>query len=392
VTSRFGRLVVSAVAVTAVAAAAVASGCGRGAGEADQAATPPPVAVTVAPVQGVDEPVALEATGGFEAAESSEVAPETSGRVSATLVDIGDFVKTGAILVRVQGVNAGLRLDEARAAASRAESNLKLAEAQNALAQTTAARYAALVATGDVSRTVADQARTQAETAVESVNTARASLAEARAQLALAQKAVADVVVSAPFAGYIAERRVSTGEFVQPSTPVVTLVSLDPLRLRLTVSGAQAGQVAVGQAVTASVDAFAGRTFTGRVTALNPALDPQSRSLGVEARVRNPDAALKPGMFAVARIDLGRTERALLVPRRALIEDANTSSYRVFVIDKDNRARLRVVQLAARQAQDTVRITSGVAEGERVATSHLADLYDGLSVTIDGDANGASKD
>jgi len=357
---------------------------------APDSTAPTAVTVTVAPVQGVDQPITIEATGGFEAAESSDVAPETSGRVTATLVDIGDFVKAGDVLVRVQGVNAGLRLDEARAAAARAESNVKFAEAQNTLAQTTAARYAALVATGDVSRTIADQARTQAATALQSVETARATLAESQAQLAIAEKAVADVVVAAPFAGFVAERKVSTGEYVQPSTAVVTLVSLDPLRLRLTVPGAQAGQVSVGQPVIATVDAYPGRTFAGRITAINPALAAESRSLGVEARVPNRDVALKPGMFGMARIDTGRRERATLVPARALIEDANTNSYRVFVIDKDNRARLRVVQLAARQTPDIVRITAGVAEGERVATSHLADLYDGLTVTIAADEAAAA--
>jgi multidrug efflux pump subunit AcrA (membrane-fusion protein) len=84
----------------------------------------------------------------------------------------------------------------------------------------------------------------------------------------------------------------------------------------------------------------------------------------------------------VATIDQGRTRRALLVPRRAVIEDVNTNSYRVFVVDKDNRARVRVVQLAARQQGDVVRILTGIQEGERVALSNLADLYDGAEVTI----------
>ena len=358
-------------------------GCGGSAQSAAERPARPAVAVRVAPIVGIDEPVTIEATGSFEAAESSEVAPETSGRVSSTHVDVGTFVKPGDVLVRVTGVNAGLRLDEARAAAARAESAVKLAETQNTLAQTTAQRYASLVSTGDVSRTVADQARTQAETARETVNTARATLAEAQAQLALAEKAVSDVVVAAPFAGYVAERRVSPGEYVQPSTAVVTLVSIDPLRLRLAVPGVQAGQVAVGQRVTATVDAYPGRTFIGRVTAISPSLAQQSRSLGVEARVPNPGGTLKPGMFAVAQIDLGRVERAMMVPRRALIEDANTNSYRVFVIDGEGRARLRIVQLTARQLPETVRVLSGVTEGERVATSNLSDLYDGAAVTVE---------
>jgi RND family efflux transporter MFP subunit len=341
-----------------------------------------PVSVSVAPVSGQDEPVIIEATGSFSAEESSDVAPEAAGRVVATPVDVGQYVKEGAVLVRLQGIDAGLRLDQSRAAVARAEAALKLAESQNELAQTTAQRYDSLLATGDVSRTVADQARTQAATSVETVNTARASLAEAKAQLALAEKAVSDVVVLAPFSGFIAERKVSLGEYVQPSTAVVTLLKIDPLRLQLTIPAIQAGRIAVGQAVTARVESFAGRTFSGRITAVNPAISAESRSFVAEARVPNPDAQLKPGMFAVASIDQGRTERALLVPKRAVIEDANTNSYRVYVVDKDNVARLRVVQLAARQQGDAVRILSGVAEGERVATTSLADLYDGASVTV----------
>jgi hypothetical protein len=212
------------------------------------------------------------------------------------------------------------------------------------------------------------------------VATARASLAEARAQLSQAEKAVEDVVVLAPFSGYISARNVSLGEYVQPSTPVVRLLKIDPMRLQLTIPAVQAGQVALGQRVSAQVDAFPGRRFEGQITAINPAISPESRAFAVEARVPNPDAALKPGMFAVATIDQGRTERAMLVPRRAVVEDVNTNSFRVFVIDGDNRARLRVVQLAARQQGDRVRIVAGVAEGERVATSNLADLYDGAAV------------
>ncbi|RPJ63634.1 MAG: efflux RND transporter periplasmic adaptor subunit [Acidobacteria bacterium] len=339
-----------------------------------------PVEVQTAVVQGRDEPVVIEATGSFEADELSKVAPEASGRVVATPVDIGQFVRAGAVLVRLQATDAGLRLDEARAAVSRAEANLKLAESRDQLARTTAQRYQALLATGDVSKTVADQARTEAETAQQTVNTGRATAAEARAQLAQAEKAVADVAVTAPFAGFVAERHVAAGEYVQPSTPVVTLVKIDPLRLRLTIPAVQAAQVSSGQRVFASVDAFPGNTFEGTITAVAPAVAAESRALTVEARVPNPRGILKPGMFAVTRIDQGRTARALLVPRAAVVEDVNTNSYRVFAVDEQNRVRVRVVQLAPRQGGDMVRLASGVEEGDRVVVSNLGDLFDSAPV------------
>jgi RND family efflux transporter MFP subunit len=370
--------------VSSLLAAVAASGCGRAAQTETAAQTPAAVSVSVATVKSQDEPVTIEATGSFEADESSDVAPDASGRVVATPVDVGQFVKAGSVLVRLQGIDAGLRLDEAQAAVRRAEASLKLAESQDSLAQTTAQRYASLLATGDVSTTVADQARTGAETSIQNVNTARATVAQARAQLALAEKAVEDVAVIAPFAGYISERRVSLGEYVQPSTAVVTLLKIDPLRLRLNIPGVQAGQVRAGQVVVATVDAFPEQSFTGKIAAINPAISAESRSFIAEARVPNPEALLKPGMFAVGTIDQGRTVKTMLVPRRAVIEDLNTNSYRVFVIDKDNKARLRVVQLAARDSGDNRRILSGVQENDRVATSNLAELYEGAAVTVSG--------
>jgi RND family efflux transporter MFP subunit len=370
-----GPVLIAALALTA-------SACGRGASTEAPPPAPAAIAVTVATVKSEDQAVTLEATGSFEADEASDVAPDSSGRVVATPVDVGQFVREGAVLVRLQGTDAGLRLDEARAAVSRAEANLKLAESQNALAQTTAQRYASLLGTGDVSTTVADQARTSAETSVQNVNTARATVAQARAQLALAEKAVADVAVVAPFAGFISQRRVSLGEYVQPSTAVVTLLKIDPLRLQLTIPGVQAGLVRVGQTVRATVDAFPGQTFTGRISAVNPAISAESRSFRAEARVPNPEALLKPGMFAVATVDQGRTMRTMLVPARAVIDDANTNSHRVYVIDKENRARLRVVQLAARDVGDEIRILSGLQEADRVATSSLAQLYEGAEVKV----------
>lgn len=372
-----------AACVAGVVCLVLSAACGRPETAAPAAQSRPPTAVETAPVTGVDEPVTVEATGSFEPDESSDVAPESSGRVTATPVDVGQHVQQGTVLVRIQEVDAKLRLEEARAAASRAEANLQLAESQNSLAQTTAKRNATLLATGLVPQTVADEARTQGEVAAHTVLVARSSLQQARAQLALAEKAVKDVIVEAPFAGYISERRVSVGEFVQPSTAVVTLLRIDPLRLQLTIPAVQAGQVRVGQTVRARVDAFPDQVFEGRITAVNPAIAAQSRSFRVEARIPNPGAALKPGMFAVATIDQGRTERALLVPRRAVVEDVNTNSFRVFVIDADNKAQLRVVQLAARQSTpQSTKVLTGIKEGERVATSNLADLYDGAPVTV----------
>ena len=377
------RIGTAALAACVASFAFISAGCG-GTETAGPAVEPrAPAAVAVAPVKGVDEPVIIEATGSFQADESSDVAPESSGRVTETPVDVAQHVAKGAVLIRIQAVDANLRLQESRASLERAEANLKLAESQNSLAQTTARRNEALLKGGLIPQTTADEARTQAETSANSVLVARATVAQSRAQLALAEKAVNDVVVIAPFAGYVSARRVAAGEFVQPSTAVVTLLRIDPLRLQLTIPSVQAGDIAAGQAVIARVDAFPGKTFEGKISAVNPQIAAESRSFVVEARVPNPGGQLKPGMFAVASVNQGRTERAMLVPKRAVVEDVNTNSFRVFVVDKENIARVRVVQLAARQNQpESTKILTGIKEGERVATSNLADLYDGAVIQV----------
>ena len=377
------RIGTAALAACVASFAFISAGC-RGTETAGPAAEPrAPAAVAVAPVKGVDEPVIIEATGSFQAGRvigrgAGELGPRHRRRRSTS----ASMSRKGAVLIRIQAVDANLRLQESRAAVERAEANLKLAESQNSLAQTTARRNEALLKGGLVPQTTADEARTQAETAANSVLVARASLAQSRAQLALAEKAVTDVVVIAPFAGYVsaASRRrrrvraaVDRRRHAAPHRSAPAAAD-DPQR-------AGRATLPAGQAVIARVDAFPGKTFEGKISAVNPPIAAESRSFIVEARVPNPGAQLKPGMFAVASIDQGRTERAMLVPKRAVVEDVNTNSFRVFVVDKDNIARVRVVQLAARQNQpESTKILTGIKEGERVATSNLADLYDGAVI------------
>ena len=335
-------------------------------------------------MKGVDEPVIIEATGSFQADESSDVAPESSGRVTETPVDVGQHVAKGAVLIRIQAVDANLRLQESRAAVERAEANLKLAESQNSLAQTTAQRNEALLKGGLIPQTTADEARTQAETSANSVLVARATVAQSRAQLALAEKAVNDVVVIAPFAGYVSARRVAARR-VRPAVDrrrhpaphrSAPAPADDPQR------AGRGHRRRPGRDRQRSTPSRARRS-KGKISAVNPQIAAESRSFIVEARVPNPGGQLKPGMFAVASINQGRTERAMLVPKRAVVEDVNTNSFRVFVVDKENIARVRVVQLAARQNQpESTKILTGIKEGERVATSNLADLYDGAVIQV----------
>jgi multidrug efflux pump subunit AcrA (membrane-fusion protein) len=389
----------------------------------------PPVAVTTAKVVTREVPSYIQTTGSLVAQETSDVAPQASGQVIATPVGVGAFVRQGDLLARLNDRDARLRLQQAQAGVLQAiagvrqaearlglrpggnfdassipevraaGSNLEQAQAQLRLAEANERRYRELVETGDVAVSVYDQYRTQRDTARAQVNsvrqqlesaintarqsnqaiqTAEAAVAASRAQVAIAQKAVSDATVRAPYAGYISNRPVAVGEYVTPSSVVATVLRTNPLKLQLQVQEAEAPYITQGMGVSLEVDAYRDRKFSGQVTAVNPAIDPTSRAVTIEAAVENGDNALRSGMFATARIARKGGSMAVYVPRAALVSDQNTQSYRVFVI-QNNTAKLRVVQLGTEEG-DTVQILSGVNADEIVATSNLQQLYEGARV------------
>jgi multidrug efflux pump subunit AcrA (membrane-fusion protein) len=389
----------------------------------------PPVAVTTAPAVSREVPSYLQASGSLIADESSDVAPQVSGQVISTPVGVGAFVRQGVVIARLNDRDARLRLRQAQASVQQAIAGVRQAEARLGLrpggnfdasiipevrtasanydqsvaelrlAEANERRYRELVETGDVSLSVYDQYRTQRDTAraransarqqLESaINTARqsnqaiqsaeAAVESARSQVAIAQKAVADTVVRAPYAGYISNRPIAVGEYVTPASIVATLLRTNPIKLQLQVPEADVPFINPGMGVSLEVEAHGDRKFAGQVTAVNPAIDPVSRSATVEAAIENSDNALRSGMFATARIVRAGGSKAVFVPRAAVLGDQNTQSFRVFVIQGDV-AKLRVVQIGQEEG-DMIQILSGVNADEVVATSNLQQLYEGARV------------
>jgi membrane fusion protein (multidrug efflux system) len=148
--------------------------------------------------------------------------------------------------------------------------------------------------------------------------------------------------------------------------------------LQIQVAEADVPLVSVGRGISVEVDAYKDRRFAGTVSAVNPAVDPVSRSALVEALVENGDNALRPGMFGSVRINSEGGVRAVFAPRAAVYNDQATQSYRVFVI-QEGVARLQVVQLGLEEG-DYIQIISGLEPDQTVATSNLDQLHEGAKV------------
>jgi RND family efflux transporter MFP subunit len=197
-----------------------------------------------------------------------------------------------------------------------------------------------------------------------------------RAALDLARKALTDTVVRAPISGAVKEKLTARGSYLPVNGKIVTLVRINPLRLRADIPEAASAAVRTGQTMTLAVDAFPGRTFTGRVVRIGPSLDEKTRALTVEAEVANPNNLLRPGMFAKSQLITEKSARAVMVPQRAVLNVAGLN--KVFVIEQ-GQASERIVKTGATDGE-LIEITEGVKDGDLVATSNLDKLQQGTIV------------
>jgi len=406
---------------------AACGGPPKGPGKADTESEKTSFSTATAVVREV--PGSFQANGSFVAEDTSDIAPAVGGRVAATPVQVGDFVRQGQVICQLEKKDAELRIDQSRAALEQAKFQLSQAQsrvglsggaefnpesvpevssskaayesalASAKLAAADAKRYENLVRSGDVSQSAFEKARTQQETAVAAadsarkqyeaqvnaakqsfgaVEAARAALAAAESQLAQAQKGLEDTSVRAPFDGYITDRPAAVGQWLGTNNIVATIVRIATVKLQLQIPEQQAGMARIGMAVTARVAAWPDKDFVGKLTSVVPFVSSNSRTFMAEARFDNPAAELRPGMFAAAKVMLDGMEKAVFVPSKAPFYDTTTDAYHVYSV-KDGLARLNVVQLGD-AAGDEVRILSGLAGGEKVVLNNQSALYDGAPV------------
>lgn len=385
--------------VSLLALLGLAGGCSSPSAKEPATAPPAPIGVTTAAVESRQIDRFIRVTGSLLADEQAEVSAESGGRVVATPVERGTRVAAGTVLVRISPAEASAQLQEAEANAAQIEARLGLrpgtafdpmvvpevmnAKASLDFAEAEFTRMRSLLDQRVVSQSEFDQRRTQVEAARQQYQVAQnsaqqsfRSLQAARARLALAAKSVADTSVKAPFAGIVAERIVSVGDYVTRGTRVATVVKTDPMRVELTIPEQAVSLVRVGQKVRMTVDAYQDDVFEATVRFISPSLRADQRALTIEAIAPNASGRLKPGLFATASIQRPGSAPALLVPSVAVETLAGTS--RVFVI-KDGRAEERIVTTGDR-VDSLVEITSGVASGELVATAPKGRLTDGSAV------------
>lgn len=318
-----------------------------GANPAAQQAAVPVTAVT-AQLQPLNRE--LVAVGSLRSDESITLSSEIAGRVSRINVNEGLNVKRGQVLFELDDAIYRAELDQAQA-------NLNLMQRNHQRAIELNAR--SLIAASDL-------------------DSALANLEVARANVALARARLEKTRIVAPFDGICGLRRVSPGEYVAVGQALASLEAITELKVDFRLPEGALPDLRPGQALTVELDAFPGETFAGELYAVEPRIADDTRSVGLRARLANPDQRLRPGLFARVRLQVGTPQPTLTIPEQAIFPRGGRQL--VYVIE-DGHAVQREIQIGQR-SNGQVAVLSGLTAGAQIVAVGLQRLVDGAAVEI----------
>lgn len=341
------------------------------------------------------------AMGTLAAYDQATLRVKVPGRLLRITVDLGSVVHQGQLIAQIEPQDYQIRVEQAEAALAQARVRLGLppegtddridpeqtatvrqARALLEDARATRERSLQLYEEGIISRAKLDAdeaaykvALSRYQDALEEVRNRQAVLLERRAQLMLARQQLSDTSILAPFDGMIQERHTSVGEYLAAGAPVVTLVRMDPLRLRADVPERDARAVGAGQLVRVTVEGDT-TVYTGRIVRLSPTITAQNRMLMVEAEVRN-DGRLRPGAFCRVEIVTDDRSTALTIPTSAIVTFAGIEKV---ILVRDGKAIERPIT-TGRRTSEWVEVVSGLTPEDRVVVDP-GNLQSGQSVTV----------
>lgn len=349
----FARLSLLAVALGLAACKGGSAGSGKGPDGKEQASKGPeaiPVEVVNASTRSISASYA--GTAPLEARAESQVVAKTSGIALQVYADIGQQVRAGQPLVRIDRDRASLQVAQAEADVRKLEANYR--------------RSAQLLEQKMVS--------------VNDVDQLRYNLENARAQLHMAKLELSYGTVSAPISGVVASRSIKQGNLVQINTPIFTIVDISRLEATLNVPEREIETLKVGQAVQLTVDALPGKTFDGRIDRVSPVVDAGSGTFRVICAF-DGGGLLQPGMFARIRINYDQRADALVIPRSALLEDGGTPAVFTVKGGKAVRSELKLGYVDG----EWVEVRGGLRAGDPVVVAGKSALREGSAVQLIGD-------
>lgn len=319
---------------------------------------PPQTVSTVVAEKSSWQPTA-QAVGTLRASKATQLSAEVGGLITAIPFESGKHVKKGQTLLELNADPLKAQLAQFKANAELARQNLTRDRAQLKI-----------------------QAVSQAV-----VDSDAATLKSAEAQIATQQALIDQKIIRAPFSGVLGIRQVDLGQYLAPGTTIVSLQQLDPIYIDFTIPQTQIDLIHLDETVAVETDARPGKTFEGKITALEPQINTATRNLTVRAAIDNPKSELLPGMFATLTIKQGPPQEFLTLPSTAIAFNPYGST--VFVVDhgksKEGKETLTVSQhfvTTGATRGDQIAVLTGIKAGDTVVTSGQIKLRNGAPVLI----------
>ncbi len=341
-------------------------------------AASPSLAVRVVHVEPRPLEWSLDITGSLISPVAVDVKTEFAGRVIQMLKQEDDRVRKGELLALIDETDSKLALAQARASLEVAQAALLRAQIVEKAALREGERAENLMRSGGITQRDHDQAQVAIRDAQAQVKLAEAQVEQVRQAVAIAEKRLSDCRIVAPVAGEIERKFLNPGSYVDTMTLVYRVVDNQRLELEAYVASAQIGAVEKGQRIRFGVQTFPGEEFEASVLTVNPAVQPQNRSVMVRAAVPNPTGKFKAGMFVKGRLVTGVKPGAIVVPRDAVWRRVGQPAH-VFVVE-ENQARRREVKLGTEMPEE-IEIASGLSPGDAVVAEQNLELAEGVSVT-----------
>jgi membrane fusion protein (multidrug efflux system) len=312
----------------------------------------------------------LTSVGNVRAFKGVELSTEIGGLVQSVLVKSGQDVKEGELLIKLTDASDVAQLNSLRALA-------------------------------DLAKVINERDRQQLEIQAISKNvfdTSRADAASKQAQVEQQLAVIAKKNLKAPFSGRVGIISINPGLYVASGDKLLTLQTLDPIYVDFNLPQNNAEQVAVGQEVVVTTDAFKNKSFTGKITAVSPKVDTNTRNILVEAKLANPDKKILPGMFANVNIKSGEEVKLLTLPQTAVTYNPYGSIVFITKLNgktgKDGKPQSEAQQVFVTTGAtrgDQVSILKGLEEGQTVVTSGQMKLKNGTPLIINNKVQPANS-
>ncbi len=319
----------------------------------------PPTPVNVYEAEEITWTPEIPAVGSVVAIQGTTITAEADGTVRTIYYTPGSAIEKGEPLIALDAEVEFAQLNEAEVAAKWARIAFNRAKE--------------LSKTRNISRAEMDTAET--------------NVSQAEARVAYFKAVIAKKTLYAPFSGKLGISQIRVGEFISKGTPIISLQSLSPIYVHFSLPQQGLSAIQEGLAVKVASDTYPDHSFTGTISAINPDIDPATRTVRVQATLRNEDHKLRPGMFVNVRTQLDRSEKRLIIPATAVLYGPYGDS--VFVIEKSEdpasdvlTIKPTLVRLGERKG-DFVAVTKGLAAGDQVVSTGSFKLMANMPVVID---------